>query len=212
MFLYFLEAKLQNHFLFQISVCYEKASADIVWILDDSGSVGYTNFRQMLEFVKTFVRSFKIGPLNVQMGAITFSTHAHEYIKLKDKLNEQDLINAINRLPYQSGTTHTSEALMGALNSSFTPQLGDRDSVTDIMIVITDGQSQNPRATAAAADRVHKSGVKVFAIGIGNHVMKTELNAIASDKDHVFHVQNFDALHLLKEELQNKVCACKYYI
>ena len=160
----------------------------------------------MLDFVKTFVRSFDIGPLNVQMGAITYSTHAHEYIKLKDNLNEQDLVNAINRLPYQSGTTHTSEALLGALNASFTPRHGDRDSVTDVMIVISDGQSQNPRATANAANRVHQAGVKVFAIGIGDHVMQTELNAIASDKNHVFHVRNFDSLHLLQEELRNKTC------
>ena len=163
----------------------------------------------MLEFVKTFAKSYAIGPLNVQMGAITYSTHAHEYIKLKDNLNQQSLINAINRLPYQSGTTHTAEALLGALNSSFTPKHGDRDSVTDIMIVITDGQSQNPRATAAAANKVHQAGVKVFAIGIGNHVMQTELNNIASDTNHVFHVSNFDSLHLLLDELRNKTCEGK---
>ena len=140
------------------------------------------------------------------MGAITFSTHAHEYIKLKDNLNEQDLVNAVNRLPYQSGTSHTSEALLAALNSSFTPQHGDRDNVTDVMIVITDGQSTNPRATADAANQVHQAGIKTFAIGIGDHVMQTELNNIASDKNHVFHVRNFDSLHLLQEELRNETC------
>ena len=153
-----------------------------------------------------FVMSFDIGPRNVLVGVITFSTHAHEYIKLRDNLNEQDLINAINRLPYQSGTTHTSEALIGALNNSFTPQHGDRDSVTDILIVITDGQSQNPRATASAAQKVHRAGVKTFAIGIGDHVMQAELNSIASDKNHVFHVRNFDSLHLLQQELRNETC------
>ncbi|KAK3082937.1 hypothetical protein FSP39_009509 [Pinctada imbricata] len=160
----------------------------------------------MLQFVQGFAKEFNIGPLNVQIGVVTYSTSVHEYIRLNSNRDQQSLLYNINRLPYQSGLTRTADAINLTLYHGFSQPHGDRDSVTDVMMVITDGQSQDPRATAAAARRAHNAGVKTFAIGVGNRVKATEMDTIASDKNYVFHVSNYDALQQLKEELRNKTC------
>ncbi|KAK3082673.1 hypothetical protein FSP39_002297 [Pinctada imbricata] len=187
------------------SQCHLKP-ADIIFVLDDSGSVGYNNFEKELQFVQGFAKEFDIGPLNVQVGVVTYSSSVHEYIRLNSNRDKQSLLYNINRLPYQSGLTRTADAINLTLYHGFSQPHGDRDSVTDVMMVITDGQSQDPRATAAAARRAHNAGIKTFAIGVGNRVKATEMDIIASDKNHVFHVSNYDALQQLKEELRNKTC------
>ena len=41
--------------------------ADIVFLLDESGSVGAANFQKMLSFVQNVAKSFTIGPNDVQV-------------------------------------------------------------------------------------------------------------------------------------------------
>ena len=52
--------------------------------------------------------------------------------------------------------------------------------------------------------------LQVFAIGIGSGVDKAELGRIASDSQHVFQVQNFDALNTLQAELKKTACQSKF--
>ena len=58
------------------SICGDKPT-DIVFILDSSSSEGATNFQKQLQFVSDFVKQFDIGPTDVQVGMITFSSYAH---------------------------------------------------------------------------------------------------------------------------------------
>jgi hypothetical protein len=180
--------------------------ADIVFLLDSSESEGLRNFRKQLDFVKTFVRSFDIGPSNVQISVVSFSSTVKENFNLKQYNNKADLLNAIDRIPYMSEGTNTSYAITFALQHSFTPLAGDRAPVTDVMIVVTDGISADRIRTRQAADLAHKAGIKTFAIGVGGYVSKQELEYIASDLQHVFHVSTFEALHQLQNELKNKTC------
>jgi collagen type VI alpha len=87
---------------------------------------------------------------------------------------------------------------------------GDRDRVANILIVITDGQSQDKAATLAAAQALHGTNVNVFAIGVGNSLDHQELNAIASKPANVFTVDNFDALTNIEGSLKRTACAGQY--
>ena len=48
-------------------------TADIFFIVDESGSVGEENFNKTLEFIKTVVTGLEIGPNDVQIGMLTYS-------------------------------------------------------------------------------------------------------------------------------------------
>lgn len=183
--------------------------ADIHFLLDASGSVGQTNFNKQKQFVAKFAESFTIGPQNVQIGVTTFSSAVHHQFYMNKYNSKAPLVNAIKHLPYQSGGTMTDTAITWVDQHAFTKAAGDRDHVVDILIVMTDGQSAHPPQTAAAATKLHTHNIKTFAIGIGNGIKRAELEKIATDNQHVFTVQNFDALQTLQAELKKTACKGK---
>ena len=91
--------------------------------------------------------------------------------------------------------------------NSFKTDSGDRDGVANILIVMTDGESNEPTLTVQESNKLHQQNIKVFAIGIGSGADRTELGHIASDAKYVFTVQNFDALSTLQTELRKTACA-----
>ena len=72
--------------------------ADIVFLLDSSGSVGSANFQKQLDFVSRFAQSFDIGPRNVQIGVVTFATTPHNEFNLNTYTVKHDLVTAINKI------------------------------------------------------------------------------------------------------------------
>jgi collagen type VI alpha len=188
--------------------CHLKA-ADIVFLLDSSSSEGVHHFREQLNFVKTFVKEFDIGPSNVQISVLSFSSRVRQNVYLNQYNNKADLLSAIDRIQYLNGSTNTADAITYALLHSFTPSAGDRAPVIDIMIIMTDGQSDDLIYTRDAADLAHRLGIRTFAIGIGDFTNRRELEYIASDPQHVFKVSTFEDLHQLQNELRNKTCEGK---
>ena len=81
-----------------------------------------------------------------------------------------------------------------------------RDGVPQLVIVMTDGLSDFPELTRAAAEKLHQSGVFAMTIGIGDAADKNELHSIASQTDVVFKVDTYDALKRLKKILAFKAC------
>ena len=61
--------------IFPPSFCILGCSKDIIFVLDDSGSIGPSNFRHAQEFVKAIVTTLDIGPYNSQIGVLVFSSH-----------------------------------------------------------------------------------------------------------------------------------------
>ena len=180
--------------------------ADIVFLLDSSGSVGTTNFQKQKDFVAHFAQSFDIGPQKVQIGVVTFSSATHNIFNMNKYHDKTSLTNAIHSIPYNSGGTRTDLALKHVATNSFTSAAGDRPGVANILIVMTDGQSNQPTLTRQEANKLHQKNIKVFAIGIGSGASRTELDVIASDSHHVFQVTNFNALSTLQAELKKTAC------
>ncbi|KAK7493781.1 hypothetical protein BaRGS_00014922 [Batillaria attramentaria] len=180
--------------------------ADIEFLLDSSGSVGQSNFNKVKDFVKKFSRSFDIGPNAVQIGVSTFDTHPRNEFWLNQHNTNASLINAIDHISYHAGNTHTDEALQFVRQNAFTKAHGDRDRVANILIVMTDGKSNNKQATLTQARQIHNSNMNIFAIGVGSNVDHAELEAIASKPSNVFTVSNFDALDNIQAALQKTAC------
>ena len=92
-----------------------------------------------------------------------------------------------------------------------------QEGIPRVIIVVTDGQSNDPTATIAAANNVHDSNIIAYAVGVGNNILTTELNAIASDPDsqyvRLLSTFNVNELRGLQESLNNEACRGKltYY-
>ena len=187
------------------SVC-RGTQMDVVFLLDSSASEGSSNFHDQLSFVQSFVREFDIGPSNVQVSVVTFSTSVVENFNLKRYHSKSDLLRAIGSVHYLAGNTHTDEAIQFVSQHSFTTLAGDRPKVPNVLVVMTDGNSRSASGTKHAADSAHRAGIKCFAIGIGSRVSTTELENIASDHHHVFRVSSFSVLSRIQSDLAAKTC------
>ena len=76
--------------------------ADIVFMLDGSGTVGDAGFQSAKAFMSRFVDLFNIGPSHTQIGVMIYSNQITFPILLKSYSDATELKNAINgiRLVY----------------------------------------------------------------------------------------------------------------
>ncbi|XP_071081370.1 collagen alpha-6(VI) chain-like [Haliotis cracherodii] len=180
--------------------------ADIVFVVDGSGSEGSSNFRKETTFIINFVNNFNIGHLKSQVSLVQFATTVRNEFNLKDHTDNSSLDSAISRIHWLNGETYTGDALNYVDRNSFSQANGGRNNVDKIVIVLTDGESNHPNETAVAAKKLHDRRITVVAVGIGSAVNQDELNAIASNSKYVFLVPNFDALHTIHQKLTDTTC------
>ena len=117
--------------------------ADIVFVLDGSGSEGLGNFRKQLAFVANFSSQFEIGPNHTRIGLTTFGTAAHNEFFLTDHNLKPDVMMLINQTSYPNGETNTHKALNLVNNEQFNRRYDNRN-VTKVVVVLTDGRSLEP--------------------------------------------------------------------
>ena len=84
--------------------------------------------------------------------------------------------------------------------------------------MLTDGQSQDKSRTISAAKSARYSGIKMFAIGIGNSIDQNELRAIGSNGrkrkvgSSVFHLNSFSSLQSgsFRNMISDRACNGKH--
>lgn len=164
---------------------------DFMFVVDSSASISRTEFNAQKDFLVEIVKQYNTSTTSSEptanFGLVVFSTMASVAIELAS-LSGEGLVSAINALPYQPGTTNTAAGIRLALQQFL---LNGRTQTPQVMIVLTDGASNDFSATVDAAESTKQSGVDVFAVGIGDNVNRNELEEIATDKGKVFDVKDF---------------------
>ncbi|XP_063341583.1 collagen alpha-6(VI) chain-like isoform X2 [Pelmatolapia mariae] len=183
--------------------CKTANKADIVFIVDESGSIGEENFRLTRNFLHSVISGLEIGSSKIRVGIVTYNDVPTAHISLNSFRDKADILHFISFLPYRQGGTNTGAALHFALKNIFTEEKGSRKDVPKVAVVITDGESQDNVKEPAIALR--RAGVTVFAVGIKD-ANKTELLEMASYPKFVFTVDSFIKLKPLKETLQTTLC------
>ncbi|VDI45387.1 Hypothetical predicted protein [Mytilus galloprovincialis] len=125
--------------------------ADVLFILDMSGSVGKDNFQTVKNTAANIAGQFTISKTHTQVGVDVFSSNVKTEIKLRSLNLIQLLKHFIKQIPYVGGGTKTYDALDHARKSSFTKKNGDRAGIQNIALVMTDGGSDNQKRTCEAA-------------------------------------------------------------
>ncbi|OWF39486.1 uncharacterized protein LOC110464955 isoform X2 [Mizuhopecten yessoensis] len=177
-------------------------TAEVVFVLDSSSSIGTCGFRFLTTFVKDVVSSFDIGPERVRVGVIPYNDAIYNSFGFTKHPSKRGIVSAIDELEARSGVTRTDLALKKMSHM----MLSARPGVQRIGIVITDGRSSNPEHTRLAAQAAHNDNITVFSIGVGEGYDKDELEAIASSNENVFTVVDYNALKTIKEKLARKTC------
>ncbi|XP_073689768.1 collagen alpha-6(VI) chain [Garra rufa] len=191
----------QNEII-QARDCNETAQADVVLLVDSSGSIGESNFTKVREFLHAFVDRLNLRPDKVRVGLAQFSDEPYQEFLLGDYSDRKDLHQKFNKVNYRRGGTNTGRALTFIHEKYFSLA---RQNVPSIAIVITDGESTDD--VEEPSQRLRNLGVSIFVIRVGNVNME-KLRTIANipHEEFLFGIENYGELQGLKESLRNKVC------
>ncbi|XP_033728441.1 uncharacterized protein LOC117317678 isoform X2 [Pecten maximus] len=185
------------------------STGDVVFILDTSGSVGRDNFYRMLNFTWETVNELEVNGGNYRIGLMTFSDRASREFNLNSYDTKEDIKKAISRTAYIYGRTNTADAFLMARRDMFVQQFGDRPDVPNVIVIITDGESNiNNMRTIPEAMTLKRAGVTIITVAVGYADSSAELFGITSNpvRDNLIQVENFDALESLKDKLITPLC------
>jgi len=181
---------------------------DVLFILDNSGSVGEANFDIAQQFVIDLVDQMQIGASEINVAAMLFNSSPSLLTNFDDdKQSIKDAINSYTYPPGNTAGTATGAALNFATDNIIQASAGYRGG--DLVVyVITDGQSQeDDTVVSSAAATLHNTGAEVIVIGITGSVDETELNTIATAESNVYLAENFENLdEQLADDLLNIAC------
>ena len=167
----------------------------------------------MLEFVGDVINKLDIGPDKSHVGVVEYSNFASVPIHLNAYQMSNTLLNAVAGISYSGGSTNTADGITTCIQQFITTARPKSSGIPRIAIVVTDGQSDSPPDTIAAAQSFHSANILNYAVGIGSVNME-ELNAIASDPAsqyvHILSAFNIKELQALQESLNNEACTGEY--
>ncbi|XP_067940078.1 collagen alpha-6(VI) chain-like [Watersipora subatra] len=180
-------------------------SADMVFVVDTSSSVGDANFN----LTKSFLRSMmaKLDFSKNRVAIIQFNDKVKTVFELNQHNNKGTAQSEVDKMQYDKGpNTRISAAIKHMREQSFSVANGDRPTVADIGILLTDGQSKDPFRTQYEANVSKAAGIEMFSIGIGTQINSQELQDLASGPRNVFLVNSYQTLQSIEIFLANKLC------
>uniref|UniRef100_A0A3Q1GER9 VWFA domain-containing protein n=1 Tax=Acanthochromis polyacanthus TaxID=80966 RepID=A0A3Q1GER9_9TELE len=185
--------------------CKRANVADIVFIVDESGSIKEANFQLMRTFLSSIISGLEVGLARVRLGIVTYNEMQTAQLYLNTFQTKTDILQLINFMPYSGGGTNTGAALDFTLKNIFNEKRGSRKGVQKVAVVVTDGKSQDSVVVPAATLR--RAGVTVYAVGIKD-ANEAELREMATSppEKHVFIVDSFTQLKSLEQTLQKSLC------
>lgn len=154
---------------------------DIVAVVDESGSIGTTNYARVRSFLQGFAQTMPLSPDDVRVGLVTFGTKSVVRWELKDP-TAQDVglfTRAAAKLPYAAGSTFTHLGIKDAGDILFNNKRGGREGAPKMILLMTDGASSRRSQTLAAAEDLRKRGVIFVVLGVGAGVNSSECRSIA---------------------------------
>ncbi|XP_074764557.1 von Willebrand factor A domain-containing protein 2 isoform X2 [Athene noctua] len=181
------------------------ASLDVLFLLDGSYSIGKGTFERSKHFAVRLCDALDIHPDRVHVGMIQFSSTPHLEFPLDSYLTKQEVKDRIKRIVFRGGSTETGRALKCILREGFPG--GRNSSVPEVLIIISDGKSQD--STVMPAMQVKERHIRVFAVGI-KFPRWEELHVLASEptEQHMLFAGDADdAANGLYSTLTGSVCS-----
>ncbi|XP_039457387.1 collagen alpha-1(VII) chain isoform X3 [Oreochromis aureus] len=191
----------------QAEACRTVVQADIVFLVDESWSVGHRDFSRVKDFISAIISSFQdsvVGADGVRFGVTVFGDVPRMRIALTDYSSLEEVLRAIKDLPYEGGSRRTGMALQFLVDSVFSPVIR-RDSAPKIVVLITNGQSDDQVNVSGRA--VADNGITVFAVGLTG-TDEAELRRVVSEPyaEHLLPVTDFSTMDTILPKLSRRVC------
>uniref|UniRef100_A0A8C6UMM6 Collagen alpha-1(VII) chain n=1 Tax=Neogobius melanostomus TaxID=47308 RepID=A0A8C6UMM6_9GOBI len=190
-----------------VSVGCDKAKADVVFLVDESSSIGVDNFKRIKDFIFRAVTYFPfIGPQGTQIAVVHYSDDPRIEFRLNDNKDRNALLRALRALPYRGGNTKTGKGIGYVLQELFHESLGMRRDAPHVLVLITDGRAQDDVLPPSRVARA--LGVSVLAVGVANADID-ELNKIAAPTNYknIFYSPSFDDFPSIERDFISSICS-----
>ncbi|XP_078578130.1 uncharacterized protein LOC144863042 [Branchiostoma floridae x Branchiostoma japonicum] len=169
---------------------------DLVFLLDSSESFRTSGFEDAKTFIQSVVNYFTLGENDTRVGVVTYSNVDAQVtrVKLNENYTRVELLTEIRNIPYDRGHTFTGLGLDHVRNNSFLEVNGGRNDTPDVLVVLTDDDSEDD--VTRPAQLLRQMGIKVFVVGVGTEsdISQPTLEAIAGTPDRVFRLTDHDNL------------------
>uniref|UniRef100_A0A674IX58 VWFA domain-containing protein n=1 Tax=Terrapene triunguis TaxID=2587831 RepID=A0A674IX58_9SAUR len=188
-----------------------KRPTDIVFLIDGSGSIDYRDFETMKTFVIEVIRRFR--GTNTLFALAQFSSSFWEHFDFNKFKSTHDIDSLVHQVRQLGRNTYTATAIQKVVRELFISRKGSRDGAARILIVVTDGMKNDNLRYSDVIPEAERAGIIRYAIGVGDAFSQSsaqrELHEIASNptNEHIFQVNDFDALRGIQNQLQEKIFA-----
>lgn len=180
---------------------YAKQKNDIVFVLDESGSIGAENFPAERTFTELMARFLVVSEDFSRLTVITFSNDNVKHIdQIADGGNMCGFVQQVNQIPYRTGGTRTKEALQYA--SSLLRN--GRTNANRIIVLISDGQANSGSEPNYVASVLKSQGITIFAVGVAG-INKDELEAVATSQKHIYMLRDFAYIKQVNNDLRTDI-------
>ncbi|CAK8676046.1 unnamed protein product [Clavelina lepadiformis] len=181
---------------------------DVVFVIDSSSSIRSNNFKIIQRFLVSLVQQFRVGMNATKFGAIRYNRHVDHLWNLKDNPTTEDVINAIENIPYDGSGTLTGKALNYTRENLFLPETGRRRGVAKVVVVITDGKSFDDIVTPSQLLKQDNTFIVVLGIG---RVDSNQISQIASEPklDFATIVEDFSSLNQNLNKVASQIRLCQ---
>uniref|UniRef100_A0AC34FI53 VWFA domain-containing protein n=1 Tax=Panagrolaimus sp. ES5 TaxID=591445 RepID=A0AC34FI53_9BILA len=122
----------------------EKLKGDVLFLLDSSTSIGNATFQKAVQLVKQIVLNFSnIGPKGVQFALIQYNREPWLEFTFRRHTCLSLLLDDIEDTEFMNGPSNLGRALNKVMKYAFTPARGDRPDVENIVVLVSDGLSED---------------------------------------------------------------------
>lgn len=156
---------------------------DIVFALDSSTSIDVDNWDLTIKFVASLINqsSLVIGPDHSRVGLVRFTETAENTFYLDSFATKQEVIANILNTSLKYGDTNIAAAIRLMRTEQFVASRGDRQDAPNVAIIISDGYSNHEESRIEhERNESRKAGIHIYALGIGNKVLVTNLKLMSS--------------------------------
>ena len=191
---------------FVFTVC--QRETDVIFLIDLSSKDDDT-YAAIVAFLRETVYGlpFKFG--RTRVGILTYSDEVTITFHLNSNTEQGDVLDAIAFYRGEGGHTNTPEALRVGRETMLTSGNGDRSSVDNAVVLLTDGGSNiNRQMTSQRARELRDTAsTSVYVVAIGKPVDMTEVYDIAGgDNDKVYRMYDVNGATSAADWFLGQLC------
>ncbi|XP_063065775.1 integrin alpha-2-like [Engraulis encrasicolus] len=177
---------------------------DVVVVLDGSDSI--YPWPPVIAFLKKLLENLDIGPDKTQVSVLQYSVGSSFEFRFNSYRDKESTLAAVSHMEQKRGDeTNTFSAIQFVSEYAFHPQNGGRPGATKVMVVVSDGESNDKAKRNHVIEACELQGITRFSIAVLGYYSRNnidpgtlieEMESIASSptQRHYFHVAQEEAL------------------